>query len=369
MLYERNGIWWSQIKVRGEKRCRSMGTRNLRKARQLEAPLLRRAALERAGFVDPEPKRDPKTMAEHVEDYRLDLESRDRSKTHIRDSMRTLHAFVAWCKAKSVRALRHSHGAEFLRHESKRTCRPRKGQRSTPTRTLSWASVERERQVLRAWGGWLERDQRVERSPFRDLKRIPKRNRPPHKRRALTKDELQALVDAAPLYRAAVYLTAATTGLRRAELASVRLADVHLSAGVLHVQQGYTKDGEPATCVLSKGVRRALRELLPSRELYMSQAHTRVRRGREDHLFPTLPNVTTLRADLARAGVGDRDRVDFHALRKTFGTRLANSGVPMPMTQALMRHSDPSLTSGPYYDDTDEQRRRHAVSLIDLDVV
>ena len=46
---------------------------------------------------------------------------------------------------------------------------------------------------------------------------------------------------------------------------------------------------------------------------------------------------------------------DFHALRKTFVTNLARSGVMPKVAQALARHSDINLTLGVYTDlDMDE---------------
>ena len=47
----------------------------------------------------------------------------------------------------------------------------------------------------------------------------------------------------------------------------------------------------------------------------------------------------------------DRNQqVDLHSLRKSFGTFLALAGVPLTVTQRLMRHSDPKLTSNIYTD-------------------
>jgi integrase len=43
-------------------------------------------------------------------------------------------------------------------------------------------------------------------------------------------------------------------------------------------------------------------------------------------------------------------RVDLHALRKTFGTLLAASGVSPQVAMELMRHSDMKLTMGVYTD-------------------
>jgi integrase len=49
--------------------------------------------------------------------------------------------------------------------------------------------------------------------------------------------------------------------------------------------------------------------------------------------------------DLRLAGIPKRDErgrtIDVHALRGTFATMLARSGVPMRTAQAVMRHSGP----------------------------
>jgi len=45
-------------------------------------------------------------------------------------------------------------------------------------------------------------------------------------------------------------------------------------------------------------------------------------------------------------------RLDFHALRYTFATKLAREGVAQRTAQELMRHSDPKLTAMIYTDPT-----------------
>ena len=40
--------------------------------------------------------------------------------------------------------------------------------------------------------------------------------------------------------------------------------------------------------------------------------------------------------------------VDWHALRTTYGTRLAVANVPLALAQKLMRHCDPRLTANVY---------------------
>ncbi|MBX9583872.1 MAG: tyrosine-type recombinase/integrase [Gemmataceae bacterium] len=58
-----------------------------------------------------------------------------------------------------------------------------------------------------------------------------------------------------------------------------------------------------------------------------------------------------LRMDLKEAGIPaevNGQRVDFHALRVSFGTRSALKNVPLALAQKLMRHSTPVLTAAVY---------------------
>jgi integrase len=61
--------------------------------------------------------------------------------------------------------------------------------------------------------------------------------------------------------------------------------------------------------------------------------------------------ANAIRMDLREAGlpVEVNGRViDWHALRTTFGTRLALAGVPLAAAQRLLRHSTPVLTANIY---------------------
>lgn len=71
--------------------------------------------------------------------------------------------------------------------------------------------------------------------------------------------------------------------------------------------------------------------------------------------FPNMPVVTDvacmLGKDLAAAGIEretDVGRVDFHALRGTCLSWLADRGVPVKTLQSFARHSDPRLTLNLY---------------------
>lgn len=72
-------------------------------------------------------------------------------------------------------------------------------------------------------------------------------------------------------------------------------------------------------------------------------------------LFPGgVPPMKAIRADFKAAGIALVDergyRVDFHALRMTYITRLQRAGVSPRETMELARHSDMRLTMKTYTD-------------------
>ncbi|MES1195298.1 MAG: site-specific integrase, partial [Opitutus sp.] len=70
--------------------------------------------------------------------------------------------------------------------------------------------------------------------------------------------------------------------------------------------------------------------------------------------FATVPRCSTIRRDLARAGIVFVDtlgrRMDLHAMRKTTGTHLVLSGAQPRVVMEAMRHSDLKLTMKTYMD-------------------
>ena len=72
----------------------------------------------------------------------------------------------------------------------------------------------------------------------------------------------------------------------------------------------------------------------------------------EGRLTPHTPLLRAFNLDLEYAGIektDDRGRsVDLHALRHTFGTLLARSGVAPRTAMDLMRHADIRLTTAIY---------------------
>ena len=86
----------------------------------------------------------------------------------------------------------------------------------------------------------------------------------------------------------------------------------------------------------------------------------------ETRLFDKIPDVDTLKRHLKKAGIdpgtsspddGERDVIDFHALRCTLATWCAHENVSLQMAAKLMRHSDPRLTLAVYTRLTEVHKR------------
>lgn len=178
--------------------------------------------------------------------------------------------------------------------------------------------------------------------------------------------------------RALVYKTLVTTGLRKSELASVKLQHLDLDAEqaflTLDAKSEKNRQGNciPLRGDLAADLRDWLADRLSARPLVADDAPTikfdrkagrdsknaadgALRLSPDESLFEVPDKlVKILDRDLEAAGIPKRDdrgrTLDVHALRTTFGTHLSKAGVPLRTAQAAMRHSDPKLTANSYTD-------------------
>lgn len=129
-------------------------------------------------------------------------------------------------------------------------------------------------------------------------------------------------------------------GLRRNEIASLTWGDCSTRDGVawLRLPATVAKNAKVSDHRIPDFLAYALLEY---RRSHCSETSVVIREG--------VPRVPTLRGDLSRAGILFEDeksqRVDLHALRHTYITWLAQTGVMLRELQALARHSDIRTTS------------------------
>jgi site-specific recombinase XerD len=151
-------------------------------------------------------------------------------------------------------------------------------------------------------------------------------------------DEIARLIDAAPtpFYRTIV-MTLYATGMRRAEVAALKLADIDSARMVLHVQEG--KGRKDRDVVLSPHLLEELR-----------QHYRRLRRKPAVWLFPGGTHHTAdtpitekvvwhaCRRASQRCGV--KKPLHPHTLRHCFATHLLEGGADLRTIQLLLGHAD-----------------------------
>ena len=236
----------------------------------------------------------------------------------------------------------------------------------TPRSFLDWRkgsplAANNKNQLLRntrTFFHWMRRARMVTDDPLEFVELLPVVNDARH-RRAGTPDEVQRLLDVAPLERFAVYLTAVCTGLRRSELQQVTVEDFVFDTPqpFLRVRPSIAKNDKEATLPLRPEVVNAVRAVLPD---YV-QPFERVFAG----MVPRLPRF---KKDLALARIPfetSEGRFDLHSLRVTFCTNLSAAGVAPRVAMELMRHSDIRLTMKTY---TDPARLPLAAAIASLPV-
>jgi site-specific recombinase XerC len=207
---------------------------------------------------------------------------------------------------------------------------------------------------LRQLGRWLFSTKRLASDPLAELRtRLRVDSNRVRNRRALTPVEIDRLLAATEAStksymgmdgqrRSALYVLAASSGLRRDELASLSAASFDLDAvpPAVTVESKWTKNRRIAVLPLRSDVadrmRPVLANLKPSECLFDVQGKR---------------TADLLTRDLVAAGIEPKvgDSVcDFHSLRVTFVTSLALAGVSLALAQKLARHSTPALTSSVY---------------------
>jgi len=154
----------------------------------------------------------------------------------------------------------------------------------------------------------------------------------------LSQNEVAKLIDAAytPFHRV-LLMTLYATGLRRAELAHLKISDIDSQRMVIHVQGG--KGRKDRDVMLSPKLLEALRE------------HWRSLRGRPtewlfpgnrwhtaDHPIDTKVAWQACQAAARRAGI--QKEVHPHTLRHCFATHLLEAGADLRTIQILLGHRD-----------------------------
>ena len=323
-------------------------------------------------------------LSRHIADYVAHLRAKRSSTGHCEARKFYLDKIAEKCGFQRLRDLDRSALERWLASEAD------KGASARTHNAYRAAAV--------GFGNWCVFNRRLASNPFTGLCKANEKADPRRKRRALTEEELQRLLQAArrrPLQecltirrgknagkaranvsdktrarlervgweRALIYKTLVLTGLRKGELASITVGQVWLegNAPFLQLDAADEKNRQGSHIPLRADLAADISEWLA--EKLRTEREEALRKG--EPVPDRLPGglklfnvpaglIRILDRDLVAAEIPKRDErgrtIDVHALRHTFGTHLSKAGVPLRTAQAAMRHSDPRLTANVYTD-------------------
>jgi integrase len=210
-------------------------------------------------------------------------------------------------------------------------------------------SVDMKVDSLRACILWAVRRDMLPRNPLAAYRAPDTTPTRPH--RALTDAEIEALFAAATPLRRLWYATALGTGFRVSELRQVRASDLDPQTGMILLDKYRTKS------------RKEARQPIP--RALIARLVERAKEAPEGPLLgiPTSKSSRIIREDFEAAGIARvtaSGLASWHSFRKTYVTRLVESGADIKTVMELARHSTPLLTLA-VYAQRDEGRMREAV--------
>ncbi len=291
--------------------------------------IVRDAEREREGFAPPKEHRDAakRAMEKYVDEYMESRRGLGCDEKYVRELGRKLFRLMRECGWATLRDIT-GHSFEAWRGRVRQSLSPK--------------TLNEYHNAIFGLCNWLEH--RVGSNPMRSVEKANTAGVAKRERRAFAANELRRLIDVSG-ERGIVYLVAASTGIRRGELAQIQWRDVQIDDArpYIRVRPSIAKNDKLAYQPLAPSVAAALRLCRPR-----DVAPT-------DLVFKRLiPRMNRFRSDLAAAGIAYVDAkgeyADFHALRKTYGTFLMLLGLPEFVRMKLMRHSDVKLTQASYTD-------------------
>lgn len=314
-------------------------------------PQRTRDKLTEYGLLPAERSGAAKLLAEHVRDWQAALTAKGNTPDYVTlKASRVLRVFDG-AKARRYGDIRGSCVASYLNDLRA----DRKDADGTVTRGISAQTFNFYLGATKQFCRWMLKERRAAENPVAHLDALNVRTDRRHDRRALSVDELKALLDTTRegpdregmtgKERYWLYRVAVETGLRANELRTLTRGAFALGGDrpTVTVAAAYSKHRREDTLPLRRATAAALADFLNGR-------------AGSAQVFALTPSrhhaAKMFKADLAAAGIeyrDDADRVaDFHSLRHTFITNLANGGVHPRKAQALARHCTITLTMDRY---------------------
>ena len=179
----------------------------------------------------------------------------------------------------------------------------------------------------------------LHRHEFREFLPYPKVGKKlPH---ILSQEEVTRLINASSsLFQRTLLMVLYGTGMRRSEVARLKIAHIDSQRMVIHVVDGKNhKDRDlPLSPVLLENLRTYWRWLKPRTYLFPSRLH----RNREQ---PISDKIVWRACTQAAKKASIRKRVSPHLVRHAFATHLLEAGTDLRTIQMLLGHEDLEVTA------------------------
>lgn len=277
------------------------------------------------GDIDPQQEarkvERARPAAVHVDDYEAHLKAKGVSDNHVAYTIADIRKcldFTGVTHASGITAPMISRWVNTLRAGDD-----------------SHSTINRRVKSVQAWLRWLREHTGIAYT-LNKFPRLPTKGKETRHRRALTSGESALLLATAPAERKELYRFAMLTGARHTQASALAVKDLNFSQKTVNLKP----KGKDRTHIVP--MHAAL--IGPLRKLCEG-------RGRDDLIFPGIPSkdraAGLVRADCKAAGI-DTTHVDFHALRHTFITRLAEANVHPKVLQQLAGHASLETTLGFY---------------------
>ena len=339
-IKKKSKFWYIDYKGPDGIRKRVKGFKDKTATAQLAAKLEKEAELAEVGIIDKYKEHTKRPLTEHIEDFRVSLQAKGNTAKHVKLVVRRAEKVIEGCKFCFWPDISANKVQRFL-------LKSKQGDKGIGAQTFNFYI-----QAIKQFCNWMVQDGRANENPLSHLSKVNVRTDRRHDRRALEPDELRRLLQATESAetrfgmkgheRALLYIFAAETGLRANECRNLTVSSFDFDKLTVTVKAAYSKRKRMDVLPLRK-----------DRALYL-----------KDFFAGKMPNVKAfnmpsenytakmLKADLEAVGIEYEDEagrfVDFHALRHTTGSLLADAGVHPKIAQSLMRHSDINLTMSRY---------------------
>jgi integrase len=297
-----------------------------------------RARLAQWGLLEPERAAVTKFLTDHMSDWKAALADRGNTENHVaQQHARALKVFemCAFGSLSQINAGALQKALNTLRDGG-----------------LGPQTLNYHLGACKQFCRWAVRERRLAENPLVHMEPLNAKLDIRRERRALTHAECGALVEAVEHsgkrggmdgpQRALLYRLALTTGLRANELRGLKVGDFDLKRAAVRVRASTSKNRretwQPIPLHLCDPLKKRFDDRLPTSQAFSMASPTAITKA--------------FIADLKAAKIerlDDTGRImDFHGLRHTFITLLADSGVHPNVAKTLARHSTITLTMDRY---------------------